>query len=187
VTQIVKSRKPSDSHCLLPIHLPAHMATICERYNYLPTWQLSVHVTRISPHSFITGRLTTFTLACMPMCFKQLIVHRHNVFQTINCNVFQTINCNMFQTIKLCIVTICSKQLIAICSKQLFAMCYKQLIVHHHPTGRSEQHAGLGSHLAAVKARESHPEAVAAAPAAPVGDGKSRIDDMYNVRGCVCA
>jgi len=93
----------------------------------------------------------------------------------------------MFQTIKLCIVTICSKQLIAICSKQLFAMCYKQLIVHHHPTGRSEQHAGLGSHLAAVKARESHPEAVAAAPAAPVGDGKSRIDDMYNVRGCVCA
>lgn len=44
---------------------------------------------------------------------------------------------------------------------------------HHIITGRYEQHAGLGAHVAhSARARESHPEAVAS------GEGKS--DDMYN-------
>jgi len=45
-------------------------------------------------------------------------------------------------------------------------------------TGRAEQHAGLGAHIASAKARERHPEEAASAAAA--GEGKNKIDDMYN-------
>ncbi|KAF5834033.1 hypothetical protein DUNSADRAFT_9472 [Dunaliella salina] len=46
-------------------------------------------------------------------------------------------------------------------------------------TGRAEQHAGLGAHVASAKVRERHPEEAASAAAA-AGEGKNKIDDMYN-------